>query len=127
MGGMSVPVELDALRQQIEASGPAVFLITVRDGARPHVVSADVRWDGDRLVVPAGSRTVTNVQEHPTVTLLWPAPGDDYSLIVDGLATVVGDEVHVEPRGAVRHRSVSAPAPSGHREGDDPRCIPVIG
>lgn len=124
---MSVPVELSALRDRIVESGPAAFLITVRDGERPHVVSADVTWTEEHLVVPAGGRTATNVAEHPAVTLLWPAVGRDYSLIVDGTGEVRDGQVHVRPLRAVLHRSVLAGAPSGHEDGDDPRCIPVIG
>ena len=48
---------------------------------------------------------------------LWPpARADDYSLIVDGHATVEGETVHITPERAVRHR----PAPGG---GSD--CAPV--
>lgn len=122
---MSVTVDLTALREQTAASGPAVFLITVRDGGRPHVVSAEVRWEGDVLVVPAGDRTRANVAERPAITLLWPAPGEDYGLIVDGTATAGDGEVRIEPTGAVLHRSVLASTPSGHQDGDDPRCRPV--
>ena len=53
----------------------------------PHVVSVTVGWDGDEqqhLVVGAGRHTAANVGDHPTVTLLWPAPPDGaYGLIVE--------------------------------------------
>jgi hypothetical protein len=51
------------------------------------------------------------------VSLLWP-PVDvaDYSLIVDGTATVSGSSVRITPTRAVRHR----PAPDG---GND--CAPI--
>jgi len=124
---MSVPVEIERLREQVTASGPAVFLISLRDGERPHVVSADVSWDGDRLVIEVGARTASNAAAHPAVTLLWPAAGQDYSLLVDGKATVEGSTLSVTPTSAVLHRSVLAPPPDGHREGDDPRCMPVLG
>jgi len=124
---MSVPVEIERLRQQITASGSAVFLISVSDGERPHVVSADVRWDGDRLVVEVGGRTASNAAAHPAVTLLWPAAGQDYSLLVDGPATVEGSTLSLEPTSAVLHRSVLASPPDGHHDGDDPRCRPVLG
>ena len=124
---MSVPVELEALRSQIESAGEDVFLLSVRDGARPHAVSATVTWDGDDLVVPAGSRTASNVGAAPDVTLLWPSSGQDYSLIVDGTARLDGDVVRITPTHAILHRSVLAESPSGHTDGDDPRCKPVLG
>ena len=124
---MSVAVELAELRAQIEAAGPDVFLLSVRDGSRPHAVSARVSWDGDELVLPAGSRSASNVAAAPDVTLLWPSTGQEYSLIVDGTARVEGELVRIAPTHAVLHRSVQAPAPSGHTEGDDPRCKPVLG
>lgn len=124
---MSVPVGLDALREQIAVAGGDVFLISVREGPRPHVVSTRPEWDGDELVVPAGARTAEGVARHPDVTLLWPSSGHDYALIVDGTARGEGDVVRISPTRAVLHRSALAPPASGHGEGDDPRCVPVIG
>ena len=124
---MSVPVELQELRSQIASAGAEVFLLSVREGARPHAVSAAVSWDGDELVVPAGSRSASNVAAAPSVTLLWPSSGQEYSLIVDGTARVEGDQLRITPTHAVLHRSVLASEPSGHSDGDDPRCKPVLG
>lgn len=123
---MSVAVKLEALQAQIASAGADVFLLSVRDGARPHAVSAVVTWDGDDLVVPAGSRSAANVAAAPAVTLLWPSSGQEYSLIVDGTARVDGDVLRITPTHAVLHRSVLASAPSGHSDGDDPRCKPVL-
>ena len=126
---MSVAVELEELRSAISSAGDAVFLLTVRDGSRPHAVSAIVSWDGDSLVTAATSRSSSNVASSSTVTLLWPAAGQEYSLIVDGTAVVSGDQLRVTPTRAVWHRSVLASPASGHGEdaGDDPRCKPVLG
>jgi hypothetical protein len=124
---MSVAVELATLREQIASAGSDVFLLSVRDGARPHAVSATVSWDGDSLVVPAGSRTASNVAAASDVTLLWPSSGQEYSLIVDGTGVVDGDVVRITPTHAILHRSVLASAPSGHTDGDDPRCKPILG
>lgn len=126
-GLVSVPVEVDQLRQQIKDAGSAAFLISVREGGRPHVVSVSPQWKDARLVMTVGGRTAGNVARHPSVTLLWPTPGQDYSLIVDGIARVGGDLLEVEPVKAVLHRSVLASPSTGHGEGDDPQCIPVLG
>jgi hypothetical protein len=127
---MSVGVELEQLRSAIAAAGDAVFLLTVRDGVRPHAVSAIVSWDGDDLVTAATSRSSSNVATSSTVTLLWPASGQEYSLIVDGTATVdeAAGVLRITPTHAVQHRSVLASPASGHGDdaGDDPRCKPVL-
>lgn len=123
---MSVPVGLDELRSQIEASGPVAFLLTVKDGSSPHAVSADVRWDGDQLVAGAGTTTAGNITSSPAVTLLWPRSGEDYSLIVDGSGVVDGDVVRITPTRAILHRSVLAADPDGHTSGDAPRCVTIL-
>lgn len=125
---MSVPVALDELRAEVERSGPVAFLLTVSDATSPHVVSADVAWDGDVLVVPAGRTTARNASSAPAVSLIWPRSGEDYSLIVDGSAAVDGDAgvVRITPSRAILHRSVLASAPDGHTDGDAPRCITVL-
>lgn len=124
---MSVPVALESLAEEITRSGDVVFLLTVSgEGPSTHAVSASVAWDGDALVVGAGRTTARNVTAAPAVTLLWPRSGEDYSLIVDGSGVVDGDLVRVTPTRAILHRSVLAPAPDGHTEGDAPRCITVL-
>lgn len=123
---MSVPVALEELRDEIDRSGGDVFLLTVSEGPSPHAVSAEVRWEGDVLAVGAGRTTARNVAASPAVTLLWPAHGRDYSLIVDGSGVVDGDVVRVTPTRAILHRSVRASAPDGHTGGDAPRCITIL-
>ena len=44
--------------------------------------------DEDRLAIEAGKRTVANAAARPNVSLLAPGPDGDYSLIIDGTATV---------------------------------------
>lgn len=116
---MSISVDLAHLRDEIAARGDAAFAITVGDHG-PHVVSVRVRWDGDDLVGGAGSRTATNVGAHPAVTLLWPsATFEDFSLLVDGTASVTDDVVRFTPERAVLHRSAEA-------AGDGPSCVKVL-
>ena len=126
---MSVEVGLDRLREEIERYGSAAFLLTVRDGERPHVVSVGVVVDGDQLVVEAGRRTAANVGTAAPVALLWAGPdADGFSLIVDGTAAVdgpAGDDgarLRIQPAKAVLHRSRAVAEPGA--VGSD--CRPVL-
>ena len=111
---------MTGLREQLEAYGPAAHLVTVGDGGRPHVVSALVESDGDRLRTTAGHTTSANARANPAVTLVWAAPaGEAYTLIVDGRAEPADGHLVVSPVRAVRHRVVTAP-------GDGPSCITVV-
>ncbi len=118
MAGMSIAVSLDQLRDEIARRGDAAFVLTTGDDG-PHVVSARIGWDGDELVGGAGNRTAANAGDRPAVSLLWPASFDDYSLIVDGTATVADGSFRIAPVRAVLHRSAAA-------SGDGPGCIKVL-
>lgn len=109
---------LKQLAAEIERRGDAAFAVTVGDDG-PHVVSVRIAWDGDDLVGGAGTRTAGNVAARPSLSLLWPATFDDYSLIVDGTATVSDGSLRVAPTRAVLHRSAAA-------TGDGPGCIKVL-
>ena len=119
MGGMSIAVSLDRLRDEITRRGDAAFVVTTGDDG-PHVVSVRVEWREDALVAGAGNRTAANVAERPALSLLWPASFDDYSLIVDGSASAVDGSLRITPVRAVLHRSAAA-------TGDGPGCIKVLG
>jgi hypothetical protein len=119
MPGMSIPVALDELRDEIVVRGDAAFVVTSGDTA-PHVVSARIGWRGDDLEAGAGNRTAANVALRPAITVLWPSSSfDDYSLIVDGSASVVDGRLLVTPERAVLHRSAEA-------AGDDPSCVTLL-
>ena len=68
---MSIPVELDRLKDETDRYGAVAYLLTAGDDGRPHAVAAVV-WDGDRLVATPGSRTRHNASDRPLVSLLWP-------------------------------------------------------
>ena len=117
---MSVPVELEELRDRLAAYGAVGLLITVGDDGRPHVVSVAVSIDERELVAGAGRTTSTNIGANPAVSIVWAAPpGSDYCLIVDGSARVQDDRVRVTPGRAVLHRIAGAP-------GEGPSCITVL-
>ena len=121
---MSVRVELDEVRRQVDACRSCAYLVTVTDDGRPHAVSLQVRWEGDELVGGAGRRTAANAERSPEVSLLWPVSGrDGYALIVDGRAEVRADgdqsQVAVKPTTAVLHKTPDA-------EGEGPGCVSVM-
>ena len=147
---MSVPVDLQALRDRLGEFGSRAFLVTVGDEGRPHVVSVHVGTDGDRLVVSAGRRTSANVAARPDVTLLWPAPAptgqdvvfdrgdsgcgdaplrpgdparlDEYGLIVDG----AGELVDADPPAVAIRPTAAVLHRLADTAGDGPACVPVL-
>ena len=109
---MSVPVEVRDLASHVADRGSVAYLLTTGDDARPHAVAVVVSIDGDRLQCDAGNRTAHNAGARPLVSLLWPARTEgDFSLIVDGDATIVGTgddrRVVVVATRAVLHRPAS--------------------
>jgi hypothetical protein len=80
-------------------------LVTVGDGG-PHITVVDVSVDGERLALAGvGSRSTSNLQANPAVTLLWQPPAEgERGLIVDGTAEVDGEAVVVSPTKAILHR-----------------------
>jgi hypothetical protein len=125
---MSIPVPLLRLRAAIEERRGAAYLLTVSDDASPHAVHTPVRWDGEVLVAEAGKRSAANAAARPAVSLLFPVrTPDDYSLIVDGTATVTSRDgarrVAVAPVRAVLHRPAAAPDPTAACGAD---CVPLL-
>ena len=121
---MSIPVELDQVREQVAACGSYAFLLTVTGDGRPHAVSLVVDWDGDELVCAPGPRTVVNAEHSPEVSLLWPVSGRaGFTLFVNGRAEVRGDgearKLAVKPASAVLHKT-----PEG--EPQAPGCVRVL-
>lgn len=107
---MSIAVKLDELRSIVDQQAPYAYLLTVADDGRPHAVALRMTIGEGEIICEAGKTSCKNASARPDVSLLWP-PVDvaDYSLIVDGNATVNGSTVRIAPTRAVRHR----PAPDG--------------
>lgn len=106
---MSIPVTLDDLPAALGEVGPAYLLTSGADG-RVKAVSVVTSYDAGRVVAAhPGRGSLANAGANPTVTLLFP-PGPDgvtapgFSLLVDGVAEVSGDDVVVAPTGAVWHK-----------------------
>jgi len=125
---MSIPVPLERLRAALEERGGNAYVLTVTDDGRPHVVHSAVCWADDTLAADVGRRSAANAAARPSMSLLYPARSDgDYSLIVDGNATVIarddGQRLLITPTKAVLHRPAAAPDPSSPCAAD---CVPLL-
>ena len=125
---MSIPVPARTLEGAVDERGSAAFVLTVSDRGTPHVVNAEVVWSGGGLTAVVGAGTAHNASGRPQVSLLYPCRRpDDYSLIVDAIATVTATDdrfrLHLTPTRAVLHRSAPAPDPAASLCGSD--CIPL--
>lgn len=110
---MSIPVDLEALPDQLARFASAYLLTT--SGTRVKAVAvAPVPEDGVLRVVGPGRGSLANADAQPSVTLLWPpterTEPADFTLLVDGTAARDGDDLLVTPTWAVLHR----PAGSDH-------------
>jgi hypothetical protein len=101
---MSVEVEINSLGAALD-DYPWGYVVTVSDSSQARLVAVPTRFDDGLLIAPAGPGTLRNATARPEVTMVFPPPaGSGYSLIVDGVAEVVGDTVCVRPTRAVLHR-----------------------
>ena len=129
---MGNPAALLSLETAALERGPGAYVVTVTPRGTPHVVQAQVRVLSGGLLAQVGGRTAANTQEHPQVSVLYPSrhPGD-YSLIVDGVATVESEGadflLRLTPNQAVLHRSGPAPDPGTSSCGSDCIRLPLPG
>ena len=108
---MSIPVELPELAQALERFA---YLLTGTDHGAPHAIAVSPVLQGGVLTIQGvGRRTGKNLASRPEVGLVWPpADAADYSLIVDGTASVAGEQIRIAPTRAVLHRSAPSPEPA---------------
>jgi hypothetical protein len=122
---MSIPVDVADLATALQDFG-AGYLLTTSGGTVKVVTVEPTVTDGAVLVEGAGKGTVANLADNPVMTLVFP-PREPrgFTLLVDGIAEVAGDDVRITPATAVLHRPAShadgPPAPDGC--GND--CAPV--
>lgn len=89
---MSAEVEFGEVLRGIEQFGRRATVITINETQTPHVVTSLVDIGDDHLLVDVGTRTRENLLRNPALTLLWyPEPGHDYQLILDAVATDIGE------------------------------------
>lgn len=110
---MSIPVELSSLANVITRYRFAYLMTTNAKGV-PHAVAVSAVLQGCELVVNGiGRRTRENALARPAVGLVWPPQSEsDYSLIIDGQATVAGEVLRITPVRAVLHRPASPRQPN---------------
>lgn len=108
---MSVEVPIDRLFTEVERWG-FCYLLTVSDDERPHLLALRplvIGSDGSRRLRfdAGGGRACRNAVARPNVTLLFPPAdhSDLMSLVIDGVASVDGSLVDIEPTSAVLHRA----------------------
>lgn len=111
---MSYPIALEDLATAF-AQYAEGYLLTVATDATTRAVSVRPRLVDGRVVVGAGRSSSANAAANPHVTVLWPPTAEKgFTLLVDGTATVDGDEIRIEPSSAVLHR------PTYHADGPPP-------
>jgi hypothetical protein len=114
---MSIQVDLSDVAEVAEQQAPFAYLLTVSSDDTAHVVATQIEFRSEGLACDVGRTSCRNASARPHVSLLWPpSVPTDYSLIVDGVASVDGSVVTIVPTRAVKHR----PAAGG---GND--CAPV--
>ena len=95
---------LDELAERL-ASYPWGYLMTVRDDGRAQSLAVPTAWVDGALVATVGTGTGRNATARPGVTMVFPGTtGRDFSLLVDGDATLDGDRLSIVPTWAVLHR-----------------------
>lgn len=114
---MSIPVDLDALRDELAGRERPAYLITAGDSGGPHLVATYLRWADGSFTTGCGATTARNLAQRPEVSVVVP-PNDPqgYSLVFDATAEVVeGDErsVRLVPVHAVLHRPGGGPEDAG--------------
>ncbi|MGA1106893.1 MAG: hypothetical protein ACO3V0_09095, partial [Ilumatobacteraceae bacterium] len=107
---VSIPISPDDLETAAEGRS-WVFLVTSSSGSEPaHVVSLAVGWSGGgvmRLAVGEG-RAARNIAAGSSPVAVFPPGGSgertDYSIIVDGTASLDDGLLTITPTGAMWHR-----------------------
>jgi hypothetical protein len=111
---MSYPVAAQDLARALEQYAEG-YLLTVAVDATTRAVAVRPRLADGLVVVGAGRSSSANVTANPNVTVLCPPTvPKGFTLLIDGTATVVGEEIRVRPTSVVLHR------PPYHSDGPPP-------
>jgi len=124
---MSIPVDLDALRDELSTHERPAYLATTGREGPPHLVSTYLRWVDGAFEAECGRTSATNLADRPTASLVVP-PNEvgGYSLIIDARADAIAPEgrtARLVPVKAVLHRPAAVPGAGADGCGHD--CKPV--
>jgi len=123
---MSIPVDPAELRAACADFGSAFLLSTSSPRIKVVVTDPEVAEDGCVRIAAPGGGTLANLARNPQVTLaFWPLAHHGHALLVDGTATVEGDDVVVVPEHAVLHRPAAHAAGPVEGDGCGHDCAPV--
>ncbi|MEQ1701260.1 MAG: pyridoxamine 5'-phosphate oxidase family protein [Ilumatobacteraceae bacterium] len=101
---MSIIVPIEELAEAL-APYPWGYLLTVGETRRSHALAVPTDFRDGALHLRGGRSSLSNAATEPQVTMVFPhpAPGG-FSLIVDGIAQVDGDQLSIAPQHAILHR-----------------------
>jgi hypothetical protein len=107
--------------------GGHAYIVTVTEQGGPHAIYVPVHCEQDSFIAEVGAKTADYAAARPQVSLLYPVrAAGDYSLIVDGTATVesavAGPRLRVSPTRIVLHRSEPGPDSAAGCGAD---CVPL--
>lgn len=112
---MSIPVDPQDLAEVLNDFASGYLLTTSSPQVKVVTVDPVVTPDGRIAISGPGRGTLANLAQNPAVTLVFPPlERHGYTLLVDGTGHVEGDDVVVDPAGAVLHR------PAAHADGPLP-------
>ena len=125
---MNISVARNDLVTALRQRGSTAYIVTVSHLGTPHVVQTQVSEQDGAVVLEVGPHTADNARTRPNVSVLFPsARAEDYSLIVDAIATVEpgtsGLRLLLAPTRAVLHRPIRVPDPPPSSCGSD--CVPL--
>lgn len=110
---MSIPVDLDRLRDEVAAHVRPAYVVTSGETGPPHLVATFLTWSDGAFVAGCGNTTARNLAHRSDVGVVVPPnEPDGYSLIFDATGEVVeGEErtVRLTAVRAVLHRPAAGP------------------
>ena len=129
---MSISVAPSSLEAAARERGATAYVLTVTGSGAPHVAHAEVEVGAEGLIARVGGGTARNARERSRLSVLYPCRHPkDYSLIVDGEATVEPDgdgfRLRIAPTRAVLHRPEAAPDPTASTCGSDCIALTISG